>query len=178
MSFLSHIDSLRESDKSHVVKKLIKDSTPDFDFFLLITLSVLMATFGMLINSAAVVIGSMLIAPILYPILGLSLGMVISDYKLIARSFYTIVKASVIGVIAATVATAFFSSSELTSEILSRTEPSLMYFLIAVIAGFAGSYTMFDPDLNVTIPGIAIAVALIPHLVLLALVLLILIGQW
>ena len=166
MSLLSHLHTLSEEDKSKAVEKLITSSTPDFDFFLLITLSILMATFGLLIDSAAVVIGSMLIAPILSPILSLSLGVVMSDHKLIMRSFYTVLKSVFIGILAAAVATLFFSSPGdlLGNEILSRIEPSLIYFLIAMIAGIAVSYSLVQPELSETLPGIAIAVALIPPL--------------
>ena len=76
MSLFTHLNTLSDEDKSKAVEKLITDSTPDFDFFLLMTLSMLMATFGLLIDSAAVVIGSMLIAPLLSPIFSFSLGIV------------------------------------------------------------------------------------------------------
>lgn len=167
MSLLSQIDNLSESDKTKAVKQLITESTPDFDFFLLVTLSVLMATFGLLIDSASVVIGSMLIAPILSPILSISLGLVMSDNKLLARSVFTVVKASALGIISAMVATLLFKNllaDGLTSEILARTEPSLAYFFIAVVSGFAVAYTLVKPDLSETLPGIAVAVALIPPL--------------
>ena len=166
MSLFAHLNNLSETDKSKAVEKLITDSTPDFDFFFLMTLSMLMATFGLLIDSAAVVIGSMLIAPLLSPILSFSLGIVMSDGKLISRSFYTIVKAFIIGVIAAILVTLLFSSSDIStpSEVLSRIEPTLAYFFVAVIAGFAVSYSLVRPDLNATLPGIAVAVALIPPL--------------
>ena len=131
MSLLSQIDNLSEGDKSKAVKKLITESTPDFDFFMLVTLSVLMATFGLLIDSASVVIGSMLIAPILSPILSISLGLVMSDSKLLARSVVTIIKASLLGIVSAMIATFLFKSlisAGYTSEIMARTEPSIAYF--------------------------------------------------
>lgn len=167
VSLISEIDRLRESDKSAAVKQLITESTPDFDFFFLIVLSVLMATFGLLVDSASIVIGSMLIAPILSPILSISLGMVMADGRLFFRSLYTITKASLIGVISAAIATFFFKgllSGELTHEVVSRAEPSLIYFMVAVIAGFAVSYTLVKPDLSATLPGVAVAVALVPPL--------------
>lgn len=167
MSLLAQIDNLSEADKSRAVKQLITESTPDFDFFLLVTLSVLMATFGLLIDSASVVIGSMLIAPILSPILSISLGLVMSDNKLLMRSLYTVFKASVIGIVAAMLATLLFKSllsDGLTNEIIARTAPSLIYFFIAVVSGFAVAYTLVKPDLSETLPGIAVAVALIPPL--------------
>jgi len=122
MSLLAHFRNVSEADKSKAVAKLIADSTPDYEFFFMVVLSVLMATFGLLIDSPAIVIGSMLIAPILYPILGFSLGMVMSDHALIARSSYTVLKSFTFGVVAAAFATLFISpgNGELTSEILSQ----------------------------------------------------------
>ncbi|PIT91252.1 TIGR00341 family protein [Candidatus Kaiserbacteria bacterium CG10_big_fil_rev_8_21_14_0_10_49_17] len=165
MSFISRIRSIDESDKSIAVEKLIAASTPDFDFFLLTTLSVLMATFGLLLDSATVIIGSMLIAPLLYPILSLSVSVSMADYRLLRRSLSTLGKATVLTVGASAIITLFFSYDySIGSEILSRAEPSLVYFLVAVISGIAVSYTMVRPDLSETLPGIAVAVALLPPL--------------
>ncbi len=80
---LTLITDLTEEDKAKAIKDLIYNSSPRQDFFLMILLSVLMATFGLLLNSPAVVIGSMLVAPILFPIMGLSMGIVMVDSKLI-----------------------------------------------------------------------------------------------
>lgn len=160
-----HIRAVSETEKSTAVKKLIEASTPDFDFFFLVILSVLMATFGMLENSAAVVIGSMLIAPVLFPMLSLSASVVMSDYSLIQRASVTLLKALILGVAASTVATLFFGvGQELTSESLLRTEPTLISIAIAIVAGFAVAYTLVKEKLSETLPGIAVAVALIPPL--------------
>jgi len=165
MTFISHFRAVEEDDKAKAIKKLISDSTPSFDFFLMATLAILMATFGMLLDSPAVVIGSMLIAPILHPILSLSLGISLSNYKIIGRSFYTLVKSIIIGVGSAIVATLFFSNGEyVTGEIISRTEPDLLFFAVAVVSGIAVSYALVKPNLSETLPGIAVSVALIPPL--------------
>ena len=92
-------NNLKEKDKSIAIERLISGSTPSQDFFYMILLSILTATFGLLINNSAVIIGSMLIAPILYPILSLSLGIVMSDAKLISRAFYTVIKSMTLGII-------------------------------------------------------------------------------
>ncbi|PIR85342.1 TIGR00341 family protein [Candidatus Kaiserbacteria bacterium CG10_big_fil_rev_8_21_14_0_10_45_20] len=163
MNFIDYVRSVPEKDKSGAVKKLIEHSTPSFDFFFLVILSVLMATFGILENSPAVVIGSMLIAPILFPVLSLSLSIVMADYKLITRASKTLLKAVVLSLIASVGAALFFGvGGELTSEALLRTEPTLISVAIAIIAGFAVAYTLARPGLNETLPGIAVAVALIP----------------
>ncbi len=166
MKFLPRFQAVNEEDKTTAVTKLVADATPDFDFFFLIVLSVLMATFGLIAGSEAVVIGSMLLAPIMSPILGLSLGLAMSSHKLIRRSLQTMAKAGLLAVGAAVLATLLFSFSgyEVNSIILERTAPSLLFFAIAIISGLAVAYTLVQPNLSATLPGIAVAVALMPPL--------------
>ncbi len=156
--------NLSNEDKSNAVQRLIEGSTPSQDFFLMIILSILTATFGLLTNDVAVVIGSMLIAPMLYPLLSLSLGIIMSDAKVISRSAYTLVKSIAFGIGTAIVATLLFHTqiSGITQEITSRTQPSLPSVMIAVVSGFAASFALVKPKLSETLPGVAISVALVP----------------
>jgi len=158
--------NLEEKDKTAAVKELINDSSPRQDFFLMIILSILMATFGLLINNITVIIGSMLIAPMLYPIMSLALGVVISDGKLLSRSLVTILKSVIFGLLAAILVTLF--ADPLTSfhsqDIINNTRPSLAYAAIAIIAGLAAAFALIKPHMNESMPGIAISVALIPPL--------------
>jgi len=154
---------LSEKDKLKAIEKLIKASTPRQDFFLMITLSVLMASLGILINNTAVVIGSMLVAPILYPILSLSLGVVMANYRLINRSLKTILKSFLIGVSSAALVSLLFSFSvDISPVLIYKVEPSFLYLAIALIAGLAVSFALVKPHLNETLPGIAVSVTLIP----------------
>lgn len=159
-------NNLTESDKSKAIEKLICDSAPRADFFLMTLLSILMATFGLLINSVAVVIGSMLVAPLLSPILSLSMGVVMADFKLISRSFYTILKSMAFGIAAAAIITLFFSSrlEEAGQALVYNMEPSLIYAAIGIVAGLAASFALVKPQLSETLPGVAVSVALIPPL--------------
>ena len=165
-------DNITEQDKVISIKELIDDSTPRPSFFFLVVLSVLMAACGLLINNTAVIIASMLIAPILSPILSLALGIVINDGKLISRSFFTLLKSSGYAIGLSAIATWLlwnFTSSpnfmmELNTEILQRIQPSIVYLLIAIIAGTATAFARVKPDLSETLPGTAIAVALVPPL--------------
>ncbi len=163
---ISMFNNLSQKDKKNAIEDLIHDSTPRPSFFALIVLSVLMATFGLLIDNASVIIGSMLIAPILSPILSLSMGIVMSDQMLVVRSGVTLAKSLAFGVILAMLATVFVSEEGrvIGMEILSRTEPSLIFFSIAFVAGLAAAFARVNPDLSETLPGIAISVALIPPL--------------
>lgn len=165
MSIFARFQAINDNDKSAVVRKVMQNSTPNFDFFYLTALSTLMATFGLIENSVAIVIGSMLIAPVLYPILGLSLGIVMSNISVWKRSFETLFKALLIGLSFSFVATLLFSESTVAGpEILLRTETTIVSFMIAVIAGLAVTYALAQPEWSETLPGIAISVALIPPL--------------
>lgn len=161
--------SLTEKDKKDAIERIISESSPRHDFFLMTALAILMATFGLIIDSAPVVIGSMLIAPILFPVLGMSLGVVMANSNLIIRSFFTLIKSLAVAIPASTVVTLLFMSLatpgwEQNAEIISRLEPTVIYAAIAFIAGLAASFAMIKPQLSESLPGVAISVALIPPL--------------
>jgi uncharacterized hydrophobic protein (TIGR00271 family) len=164
MNVLARFKITDEELKTRAVDRLIKSSTPDFDFFLFVVLAVLMATVGLLLDSATVIIGSMLIAPILSPILSLSLALVMSDYRLLTRSLTTLGKAFAFGIGLSFLAAFFFEPGavEIGQEVILRTTPSLLYFVVAVISGFAVSYALVQPDLNETFPGVAVSVSILP----------------
>jgi len=163
---------INEENKTKAIDSLIKDSTPKASFFFLVLMSVLMATFGLLLNNASVIIGSMLIAPILSPILSFALGITIGDQALGRRSAITILKSFAYSVIASALTTwllwGVISGNELVvnynAEILSRVEPNIVYLFIAIIAGMATAFARVKPEMNEALPGTAIAVALVPPL--------------
>jgi uncharacterized hydrophobic protein (TIGR00271 family) len=144
---LTVFSGVKEKDKAEAIERLIVESTPRGDFFFLILLSVLMATFGLYADSPEVVIGSMLIAPLLSPILSLAMGVVMADQKLIARSLLTLLKAVIVAVLAAAVVAVFMSARvsatpELTTQMSARTRPDLVAAAIALIAGLAASLAL------------------------------------
>lgn len=166
MDILTRFQAINDNDKAALVRKLLESSTPNFDFFYLIGLSILMATLGLLLDSISIVIGSMLIAPLMYPILALSLGLVMSNADVIGRSAITLTKALGVGLGLSFTAAFFFGTEAMytSAEVMSRTEPSYLYLLVAVVAGAAVSFALAQPEWSETFPGIAISVALIPPL--------------
>lgn len=160
---------LAEKDRAAAVERLIEDSAPRNEFFLMIFFAVCMATFGLLIGNASVIIGSMLIAPLLSPILGVAMGIVMFDAKLMLRSAATVLRSVFVAVPSAAVVALLFSSAagpvgELNPEIVSRLHSDVISVAIALAAGFAASYALVKPQLGATLPGVAISVALIPPL--------------
>jgi len=164
--FQQIFNSVSNKEKTEAIENLFSRSVPSLDFFLMVIFSVLMATLGLLTNSSAVIVGSMLIAPMLYPILGISMGIIMSDQSLISKSFLTMLRASVLAIIVSAI-TAFFFYSQIdgvSEEIILRTQPSLFTAAIGIVAGFAAAFAMVKPKLNETLPGVAVSVALVPPL--------------
>jgi len=160
-------ENLNEKDKTKAVEKLIIQSTPSQDFYFFISLSVLTAVFGIILKSIPVIIGSMLIAPLLSPVLSLSLGITISDRSLIGRSTKTIFNSLIIGAGVGAIATLLFGGVEIPiEEMIIQPHPTLLYAIVSIVAGLAGAFALVKQKLNESLPGTAIAVALIPPIAL------------
>lgn len=164
MSIIARFRAIADKDKVAVVRKLLESSTPNFDFFYFVVLSVVMATLGLMLNSSSIVIGSMLIAPLLYPILSLALGLVMSNTNVMMRSIATLSKSLFFALGASILTVLLFGDGVITQEIVARTIPGLGHFAVAVCAGAAVAYALAQPEWSETLPGIAISVALIPPL--------------
>lgn len=156
---------ITDNEKREATEFIFTQSYPDPSFFLMIILSVAMASLGLLINSSIVIIGSMMIAPILYPILGLSMGIVMLDYKLIRHSLITTIKVMLICILSASlISHLLLQQVEYNEEILSRTNHSVIHALIGVVAGLAAAFAIVKPKLSETLPGVALSVSLLPPL--------------
>jgi uncharacterized hydrophobic protein (TIGR00271 family) len=124
----------------------------------------LMAGFGLLQNSPAVIIGAMLIAMLFGPIVGIALGLAEANIPLLGRSLVSeIVGAAWVLAIGCAVGVASHNLS-MGSEILSRTSPNILDLLIGLVGGIAGGFTYVSTGLTGVIVGVAIATALVPPL--------------
>ena len=147
-----------------------ESAQPDFDYFVLVVLSSMIATLGLLTNSGAVIIGAMLVAPLMSPIIGLGLGSLIGDEKLLKNSGSAILRGAIIAVsisIFLTWANAslpFITLHDLPTEVLARTHPTPIDLLIALAGGLAAAFALAQPSLSAALPGVAIATALMPPL--------------
>jgi uncharacterized hydrophobic protein (TIGR00271 family) len=140
------------------------NSTFDVAYVTMNILAAVVCVYGLFENSPAVVIGAMIIAMLLGPIAGVSLGLADRNNLLLRKALVTLA-----GGFALVYGTAFLLGAmqtqfPLTNEILSRTTPNLMDLMIALGGGAAGAYSMISPRLNVAFVGVAIATALVPPL--------------
>ena len=134
----------------------------------LIVLSAAIAGFGLLADSAGVVIGAMLVAPLMTPIQALGAALVQGSIRRIASSALVILGgfagAVATGYLVAVIGGSGVTVEALPQEILSRTAPGLIDLGIAVAAGAAGGYVIARPAVSSALPGVGIAVALVPPL--------------
>ncbi len=135
-----------------------------FRFTTMLTLSVVVAVMGMSANSAAVVIGAMLLAPLMTPVLGLAAAL---SMGLANKSIVSVARVSAATgwcVAIATAISALIPDQPLSNEVIARTSPDVRDLVVALAAGFAGSYATVRRDASSALPGVAVAVALVPPL--------------
>ncbi len=138
----------------------------DLPFWVVLLLSGAIATMGLTLNSTAVVIGAMLVAPLLGPLLGISLALAVGDGRLFVQTAATILLGA-LGIVAlGALLTAVLPFQTVTDEIASRTRPTTLDLGIAVFSGLAGAVVTASREkrLSASIPGVAVAVALVPPL--------------
>lgn len=126
--------------------------------------AILVASLGLNTNSAAVIIGAMLISPLMGPIIGTGLAVGIQDFDLLKRSLRNLLMATAISIVASTIFFLISPVSEGHSELLARTSPTIYDVLIAFFGGAAGVIGMSSRSKGNVIPGVAIATALMPPL--------------
>ena len=125
----------------------------------------MIASLGLNVNSAAVIIGAMLISPIMGPIMGVGLALGINDFELLKKSLRNLALMFIVAIITSTVYFFISPLSSNSSELLARTVPTTYDVLIAFFGGLAGIVAQSRKDRNSTvIPGVAIATALMPPL--------------
>lgn len=139
-------------------------SNPSFGFFLLLSCAAILATLGLIANSSAIIIGAMIIAPMMNPILSISYAGVTGNGALYRRSTITLALGILTTISLSATISAWLPIHVMGTEILSRTAPSILDLTIALVAGVAGSFSITRQSIANSIAGVAIAVALVPPL--------------
>ena len=133
-------------------------------FWLMLTLSVTIAVMGLAADSAAVVIGAMLIAPMMTPIMTFAASVGLGLGKRAFQAAFLVVFGAVWSVAFAVVLARLLPTVTIGAEVLARTRPDVRDLIVAVAAGAAGAYATAREDMSGALPGVAVAVALVPPL--------------
>ncbi|MCF6244429.1 MAG: DUF389 domain-containing protein [Sulfurovum sp.] len=141
---------------------LREESKASQTFMVLLILATMIATFGLFINSASVIIGAMLLAPLMQPIVSLSMGVLRQDESLEINGAKTIA----IGVLSVLLTAALIALAipieRLTSEMSARLSPTILDLFVAIVSGAAAAYAKSNEKILGSLAGVAIAVALVP----------------
>lgn len=151
-------------EQKRIFTSVFADAQPDQYFFIMVILSCTVATYGLLSNSTAVVIGAMLIAPLMGPILGGALGIATHSNDVLKLSAKAEALGAITSIVLAAVLTLILPRTDLTQEIMARTTPTILDLVIALASGAAGTYAICMKPQAATLPGVAIATALMPPL--------------
>lgn len=156
--------SNQKVDYPEVRVKIEANALPSRMYFIMNILSAIIASYGLVTNSAAVVIGAMLVAMMLGPITGVALAIIDHRMPLLRKSLITVLLGITLVLIVGFIVGWLHKDQPLTAEILSRTQPTSMDLMIALAGGTAGAYAMVSPHLSVAVVGVAVATALVPPL--------------
>lgn len=136
-------------------------------FFVLMGFASVIASMGVITDSTAVVIGAMLIAPLMTPLMAIAISLVMGWPRRLVRAASVaaggIVFAIVIGVLLGLVAPGVIDAAT-NGQIIARSSPTGLDVITAVAAGAAGAYGLSRPDVSDSLPGVAIAISLVPPL--------------
>ena len=143
-------------------------------FWILLVLAAIIATAGVIADSTATVIGAMIVAPLMTPILGTALALVLADRHHVLRSVGLVLGGALLviaigfllGLVSAPL-DAFAANSQVTGRI----NPKLIDLLAALATGTVGAFALVRSDISDTIPGVAIAISLVPPLAVVGLLL-------
>ena len=164
------IHPLTADEKIVVTQDIRESASSSFDFFLLVVLSCSIATLGLITDSPAVIIGAMLVAPLMSPIIGVGMASITGDSSLARNSATALLRGAGLAILLSTLMTMgnarlpFVVLQELPSEVLSRIHPSPIDLAIALAGGLAAAYALTRPNISAALPGVAIATALMPPL--------------
>jgi uncharacterized hydrophobic protein (TIGR00271 family) len=167
---LERRDPLHHAERRRLINDLFHEGARARPFVArfsaLMSLSVAIAVLGILADSTAVVIGAMLVAPLMGPVLGVSAAVVMGWSRRVVQQSTLLIMGAVVGVgLAAAISFALPSGSgPLSAELIARTSPNLLDLGIALAAGAAGAYGQVRRQASDALPGVAVAVALVPPL--------------
>lgn len=141
---------------------LLAESSLDVPYITLIVGSCAIATFGLLSNSSAVIIGAMIIAPLMLPIRGLAFGALQGDITLFRQGITSVAIGTLLALAIAFCLGLIIGLPNYGSEVLARSKPTLLDLGIAVVAGGISGYAKIEEKISGSLAGTAIAVALMP----------------
>jgi len=157
--FFPHADTVRYQE---LFTSLREEARVSSTYVVLIVLSTLLATVGLFLNSASVIIGAMLLAPLMQPIVSFSMGLLRFDMDLYWNGLRSVALGVFLVLATAMVLAYLLPFQTITAEMAGRLHPTLLDLIVAIVSGIAAAYAKNNPKIIGSLAGVSIAVALVP----------------
>jgi len=158
------LPKLSARQHGEVAQSMREAAVPTIDFYILISLAASIAMLGLLQNSGAVIIGAMLVAPLMAPILAMGMSMVLAETRVFSLGMEATIKGAALAILVGLVIVIISPITDPTPEILARTHPNILDLMVALASGAAAGYAVSRSEVAAAMPGVAIAAALVPPL--------------
>ncbi len=149
-------------DKGRIYHRIDNEVKFSLQYFSMLFLSIIICALGLIIGNNAIIIGAMLISPLLWPIIGLSLATVKNQNHLMRRSAGLLAVSLAVIVLTSFLISLISPFREVNYEILSRINPTIFDLIIALAAGLAGTLILVWPQFSDALAGVAISASLLP----------------
>jgi len=163
------LGSVSPERRERILEDIRVGSRPTPTYYVLLGISELIAGFALIIDSDATLIGANVVAPLMTPIIGVSLGLMVGDFRLLRRALAAEFGGALFGVLLCVLLGLMPFVGEPSAALLAQTRPTLIDLLVAALAGFAGVLALMDERVSPVLPGVAIATALNPPIAALGL---------
>jgi len=163
--------TVTQFEGEELVRDAEESSFSSLDFLVLIIISAVLAAFGLILNSNAVIIGAMLVAPLMTPLIALATGLVVGNIQIMRQAAVTVLQAVLAALIVALIVGWISGTSIVTTEMAARGNVTFLDMGVALASGFIGAYAKARKDIPSALAGVAIAAALMPPLVTIGLAL-------
>ena len=138
------------------------------NYGVLLTLATVIATYGVISGSAATVIGAMIVAPLMTPIMAASLAIVLGDTSRTSRSLFIVLISIIYVILLSLLLSTWVSPLTINflanQEVFSRTAPDMLALYVALASGAAGAFAVSRENIGDSMPGVAIAISVLPPL--------------
>jgi uncharacterized hydrophobic protein (TIGR00271 family) len=158
------LPTLTVTERADVYRSLQRGVRPHADFYVMSGLAAAIAAMGLLLNSPAVIIGAMLVAPLMLAVLGLGLGVVQGDLRLLRLAIDAVLRGALLAIAVGLLMGLAMPATTPVVQMLNRAHPTLLDLGVALVSGAAGAYALCRKDVSTALPGVAIAAALMPPL--------------
>lgn len=154
--------ALTQIERNELVWSANKSALSSIDFNWLIMMSAGLACLGLMLNSVAVIIGAMLVAPLMSPLGALAIGLAVGELDITRRAALTLIQGVLLSLVISIAIGLVFPIQAPTTEMLSRGNPSLLDAAVALVSGLVAAFALARKEIPVALAGVAIAAALMP----------------